>query len=598
MIQINLIFDYITSILTKQPFDFNHEKMMYINVLSELRSLEKYHQSILDIKERIIKADIVYKYLGTDKEKSDNNFMYYKEPLNSQSVKSMELKLKKKAIIESKQKILNILITTHLFQRLSKRKIKGEIEQARLMFLEINNALDTSLNVQNKLLLQNTTNKAKIAEILVQINSIESQLKKRVSDFKLSVNELETSIKEVSKEIFSDFEFKNNEKEFIKQKLSKDIINPEFSFFNKYKEVRKMIDSLEQTNVLKPINSFTHSKSLLYDVDWTDFLITHNLLNETILINLQQNYNTVTSLNTLMNNIHFMEQEIIANLKNATYFINNVRSKRDVNTQVLKKLNNELFESKKRNKLMMKSYENSDDLEVEYIKNIHNLENTIHKSNIQLTVTTKNIEKLHDDLECLDSLFRATKKKYTDQLMSGSYLVDLRNDKQPSKVTLLYEKLKINQNRHNELLSKQKDFIVDEFNKKKTTSEAIIKKKSNDIIGSQNVIASYEDNLKTYKKFILQFTDINVSIENAIKVHQNIHGKLEQLENEEIELTSSNNMYNNEIDELNKEAELIKTSSKQNELKIQSQIDNLNEKLQQITSANESLKMELNKNKI
>jgi hypothetical protein len=84
-------------------------------------------------------------------------------------------------------------------------------------------------------------------------------------------------------------------------------------------------------------------------------------------------------------------------------------------------------------------------------------------------------------------------------------------------VTLLYEKLKINQNRHNELLTKRKEIIVDEFNKKKTTSEAIVRKKSNDIIGSRNVIASYENNIKTYKKFILQFTDINVSIENAIK---------------------------------------------------------------------------------
>lgn len=53
-----------------------------------------------------------------------------------------------------------------------------------------------------------------------------------------------------------------------------------------------------------------------------------------------------------------------------------------------------------------------------------------------MTVTSKNIEKLYDDLECLDSLFQTTKKKYTDQLMSGSYLVELRNDKQPSKVKL------------------------------------------------------------------------------------------------------------------------------------------------------------------
>lgn len=54
--------------------------------------------------------------------------------------------------------------------------------------------------------------KYQIVEILVHINSIESEIKKRVTDFKLNVNELDTSIKEVSKEILSDFEFKNNEK--------------------------------------------------------------------------------------------------------------------------------------------------------------------------------------------------------------------------------------------------------------------------------------------------------------------------------------------------------------------------------------------------
>lgn len=127
-----------------------------------------------------------------------------------------------------------------------------------------------------------------IVEILVQINSIESQIKKRVTNFKLNVNELDTSIKEVSKEILSDFEFKNNEKynnidaytlymlliiqiiisffqifsyrEYMKQNISKDIINPEISLFNMYKEVRKMIDSLKQTNVFKPLNLLTHSK--------------------------------------------------------------------------------------------------------------------------------------------------------------------------------------------------------------------------------------------------------------------------------------------------------------------------------------------------
>jgi len=52
-------------------------------------------------------------------------------------------------------------------------------------------------------------------EILLQINSIESQLKNQVTDFKLSVNELDTSIKAVSKEILLDFEFKNSEKYII-----------------------------------------------------------------------------------------------------------------------------------------------------------------------------------------------------------------------------------------------------------------------------------------------------------------------------------------------------------------------------------------------
>lgn len=45
---------------------------MYINVLSELRSLEKYHKSVLDFKEQKIKTEMVYTYLGTDKEKSNS----------------------------------------------------------------------------------------------------------------------------------------------------------------------------------------------------------------------------------------------------------------------------------------------------------------------------------------------------------------------------------------------------------------------------------------------------------------------------------------------------------------------------------------------
>lgn len=49
-------------------------------------------------------------------------------------------------------------------------------------------------------------------------------------------------------------------REYVKQNISKDIMNPESSFFNMYKEVRKIIDSLKQTNVFKPLNLLTHSK--------------------------------------------------------------------------------------------------------------------------------------------------------------------------------------------------------------------------------------------------------------------------------------------------------------------------------------------------
>lgn len=49
-------------------------------------------------------------------------------------------------------------------------------------------------------------------------------------------------------------------REYMKQNISKDIMNSEISIFNMYKEVRKMIDSLKQANVFKPLNLFTHSK--------------------------------------------------------------------------------------------------------------------------------------------------------------------------------------------------------------------------------------------------------------------------------------------------------------------------------------------------
>lgn len=56
------------------------------------------------------------------------------------------------------------------------------------------------------------------------------------------------------------------------------------------------------------------------------------------------------------------------------------------------------------------------------------------------------------------------------------------------------------------------------------------------------------------------------------------------------------NSYDKELDELNKEIEIIENGSQL--MNIKSQIKNYNETLQQITSANESLKMGINKSNI
>jgi len=76
--------------------------------------------------------------------------------------------------------------------------------------------------------------------------------------------------------------------------------------------------------------------------------------------------------------------------------------------------------------------------------------------------------------------------------------------------------LKTIQNRHDELVTKRKEIIMDEIKRKKSIVEAIIKQKSNDIIGSRNVIESYKNNIKTYKTFKQQISNINTSIGSAI----------------------------------------------------------------------------------
>lgn len=93
MIQFNLLIDYITSLLAgsklfniflkmmfyiynfifiEDPLEFDHKKYIFIKLLSDLKSLEKYNKLIIAIQKRIFEADIAEKYLGSDINKSNS----------------------------------------------------------------------------------------------------------------------------------------------------------------------------------------------------------------------------------------------------------------------------------------------------------------------------------------------------------------------------------------------------------------------------------------------------------------------------------------------------------------------------------------------
>jgi len=58
------------------------------------------------------------------------------------------------------------------------------------------------------------------------------------------------------------------------------------------------------------------------------------------------------------------------------------------------------------------------------------------------------------------------------------------------------------------------------------------------------------------------------------------------------------NLYNSKLNELNKEDKNIENYSKHNIINKKDQLKNISEKLQQITSANTNLNIEINGNKI
>lgn len=115
-----------------QPLEFDEKKYMYIKLLHDLKSLEKYHKLILVIQKWIFEADIVEKYLGVDMKETNSkvtnityiiaviiccilyeiyvfyldSLIYCKTSISSESKCTFQ---SKKALIESKSKLLNVL---------------------------------------------------------------------------------------------------------------------------------------------------------------------------------------------------------------------------------------------------------------------------------------------------------------------------------------------------------------------------------------------------------------------------------------------------------------------------------------------------------
>ncbi|VVC44337.1 Guanylate kinase/L-type calcium channel beta subunit,P-loop containing nucleoside triphosphate [Cinara cedri] len=581
---INLLFNYVTSLLAEHPLEFDNKKYIFIKLLNDLRSLEKHHKFILTIQKRIIDKDIAEKYLGANINKSNNILIYYKD---SQSKTSWDQILKKKkASIESKNKILNELNKTDLNLRMLQSKSKREIEHIQLKHIMLQNVLNSSLDVQGQLLSQNK----KIVSIFSQMKSVEVKLQNRNTVLKSILKDISKSVTNVSKELLLE-SIDSSKKEYnMNKKFLKDAVSSESSLLNLYNELRNTIDLFNHTDVLKhlkPLQIFPQNKNL-FEINWSEFLMNYNFSKENYIVNMQQMSDIVTTVSTSLTNLNGMESEFDENLKNTIQYIDNVRSKRDLHTQIFKNLDNELDELKN---------------EVECIENIRHLDDIIQKSNTQLTSITKKKAKVNDDLQHSDLLFNRIIQKYTNQL-NNAHQTFLFEDKLWNKpVAVLDKEIETIEKNHNDLLTKRKEIMMDKFNKKKSTMEMTMKEKSQIISGIHNTITSYKNKIKTYSQFEICLKDINLSLDNnnndlLSSYHELIyknHGKsFEQLKAEEIEFTRQINLNNIKIIKLDKEISFIENDSKFTVLNIKLQIEKLKDKLLQITNDNISLEMELN----
>lgn len=92
-------------------------------------------------------------------------------------------------------------------------------------------------------------------DIFSLMNLTEFQLKTRMNNFKSSIYDLKKSITEISNGIVLDIKFNN-----ITQKSSKFVINIDFCLLNAYIELKKIIDSFNQTNVVKQLKSILQNE--------------------------------------------------------------------------------------------------------------------------------------------------------------------------------------------------------------------------------------------------------------------------------------------------------------------------------------------------
>lgn len=82
-------------------------------------------------------------------------------------------------------------------------------------------------------------------------------------------------------------------------------------------------------------------------------------------------------------------------------------------------------------------------------------------------------------------------------------------------MAIIYKELNTVENKRDYLLMRRKEILLDQFNRKKSSMETLIKKKSQCLIETRNTIKSNENENNVHKHFLMRLKDINVSIEST-----------------------------------------------------------------------------------